>query len=1275
MKKPIRILLVAGAVFIIMAAGIGLLITNPGVQRAIVIKVLASYRPGTHVELDYIKVGFNRAEVRGLHLLQGNVEMSVERAEFDVAILSYLVSGEVNIRRAEVQGLFLDISRLQQKSGRRALDVRGPPPAPSRPTATEPITRPRSRPRKRPAFEGVYVNTRFAIPIRLGTGIFGGRVLLPDLREMNFDLTIDSLGPGQTGNIIFNGNLTDYSPGAPVTLIDLDGSGTLKQAEPSGLAGVFLEIVFQAHGPSLQEKVILHGKLELKLNEQEESYTVSITRPETSEGQEQGEIVFLAVGYDRVAEELTGRFRVDADDEQMAPFALGRPLPDFLAKGQGEVRYNLKSGVGHADGILKLNADHLERLLPELGPVGAVELRAQVDLRLEQTTVFIDKLSILLGDAAGNSLLRLASRQPFRLDTSESLLELPEVWGDLLDIKIDGLPLAWIEPFLDRPSLDIAGGVMRGGFKVVGSGNALSLESTEPLLLEKVRLAFEEWSSFWEVDVSLEPKLAWSRKNLRLDINRLQISSGGNVLLGGKAALRVAFENGRWLPESAAGQFTAYLGEIQKQPFVADFTGMSWKDYTLQTGFDLNFESGVIGIRTARISLLSGGQPVLISRILQPLDIELENPMRGLENLSGDLLNIELKGLSLDLINQLPFTEKPGLALRAEGLLHGSFILSVDGDYYKLDATRPFMAARLSITRNGKPLVDSIDLTVKPTLLWSEKRLEATLKGLDIKSRGLPLLNGSGRAKVHPGEKQPLAFLRGEFEVDLPGVLSQPLMRRYGNLSSGKLRIKFSFDPEHKRSAILLARFENLNPRNDSGSIPLATLGANIDWKPDGSFTAKLPLDITGTDAVTDVVIALNGKITTESRFVEARISGNDFVLDDLKILARALQAGRAPAAARTSPDAASQQSWPDDISPMLSKSKRLPGGTPTVEPEDRAAWAGFTGHVSIDLKRIHAGGGFSIENLQGKLLVEPDRIVLPQIKADLGESSLLVDGEITFNRNLTLPYQFQARIDLQNFDAGKFLTAANPGRPPAVEGIFNIGGRAWSDGYDLPNLLKRMRGQVQMDSAGGLFRVLEAGGEKAQTGAALAGIAGIFLGDKIGGLNTLNRLTAYLREVPYDEVKIEAVRGQDLNINLTNFTVLGPEIHVSGAGMVQYMDNLPVVDQPLRIDALLAAKGQAAYLLNNLGQLTDRKDAFDFYRGPTFSIRGTPANPDYSELFRLLRSSALGAIGYGGRVDLGGESPEQTGQEQTPVQPAEQPFQDPAQQLIREGLRSIFGR
>ena len=1266
MKKTIRILLVAGAVFILMAAGIGLLITNPGVQRAVIIKILESQRPGASIKLDYIKVGFNRAEVRGLHLFLGNLEFSVERAEFEVALLPYLVSGEVNIKHAEVRGLFIDISRLPTKPERQTLDAPGSKLAPFRTTVPKPITRTENRPRRRPSFDSVYDVNRLAIPVRLDNALFEGRVLLPGYREVRFDLSINSLGPGQTGNFAFNGNVADYSPGATITRIDLDGSGTVKQADPSGLADVFLEFDSESHGPSLEGTVLLHGKVEMKLNEKEESYTISLTRPEASEGQV--EILFLDVGYDRVARELTGRFRVDAGAEQLTPFALGHPLPDFLASGQGEVRYNLNSGVGIANGSLKLNADHLERLISKLGAVGAVELLAQTELRFERTTVFIDQLSLSLLDIDGQTLLRMASRQPFRLDTSETLMEFPEVWGDLLDINIDGLPLAWIEPFLDRPGLDIAGGIMRGGFKVVGSGSALSFESTQPLLLKDVRLAFGEWSSFWEMDVSLEPQLAWSDNKLRLDINRLRISTGNDTLLEGKAAFRGVYENGRWFPESAAGQVTVYLEELQKQPFVADFSGMSWKDLTLDTGFELKFESGVIGVRTARISLLSGGHPVLISRILQPVDIELKNPMRGLENLSGDLLNIELKGLSLDMVKQWPLFEEPERAIRlqVEGLIQGTFILSANGGSKKLDATRSFVATRLSIAHNGNPLIDSLDVTVKPALLWSDDRLVIALQGLDIKSLGRHMLNGSGKVEMHPGEKQPLAFLQGDFEVNLPVILNQPYLRQYNNLTSGKLSLKVSLDPKQKRSAILIARFENLSLRNDSGRIPRGTVGVNAVWKADGSFTARLPLDITGTDAVTDVVIRLNGKITTESRHIEARISGNNFVLDDVQIIARAFQAGPATSATRTSQRAASPQGRSDDRFRLSSKYKNIPGRTSTIEPEALAAWAGFTGHAIIDFKRIQAGGGYSIENLQGELILEPDRIVLPHIKADLGESPLVIDGEITFNRNRTLPYQFEARIDLQNFDAGKFLAAANPGRLPAVEGIFNIGGQARSDGSDLPALLKHVRGQVQMDSAGGLFRVLETGGERAQTALALAGIAGIFLGDRIQGLDALSRLTDYLSEVPYDEIKIEAVRGRDLNINLTNFTVLGPEIHVTGAGMVHYRDNLTVMNQPLRIDALLAAKGQAAYLLNDLGQLTSRKDALDYYRGPAFSIRGTPANPDYSELFRVLNSSALGALGFGGRVDLEGQSPEQTEQAQPPVQ---QPYQDPTQQI----MRSIF--
>ncbi len=1269
MNKTIRILLVAGAVFIIIAAGFGLLVTNPEVQRAVVTKILASRRPELPVKLEYIKVGFNRAEVRGLHLLQGDFGMSVERAEFEVELLPLLFRGEVNIKHAEVRGLFLDISRLPTKQARQTLGATGSKPAPSRPTVSKPIIRTENRPRRRPSFDGVYDLNRLAIPVWLDNAVLEGRVLLPGNREVRFDLSINSLGPGQTGNFAFNGNVADYSPGAPITRIDLDGSGTVKQADPSGLADVYLEFDSKAHGPSLQGTVLLHGKVEMKLNEQDESYTISLTGPEASEGQ--GEILFVDAGYDRAARELTGRFRVDADADQFAPFALGHSLPDFLAIGQGEFRYNLKSGVGLANGTLKLNADHFERLIPKLGAVGPIEMIAQTELRFERTTVFIDQLSLSLLDTDGSNLLRMASRQPFRLDTSETLMEFPEVWGDLLDINIDGLPLAWIEPFLDRPGLDIAGGIMQGGFKVVGSGSALNLESTQPLLLKEVRLAFGQWSSFWEMDVSLEPQLALSHNELRLDVKRLRISAGSDALLEGKAAFRVVFESGRWFPESAAGQITAYMEEFQKQPFVADFSGMSWKDLTLNTDFELKFESGVIGVRTARMSLLSGGRPVLISRILQPVDLELKNPMRGLESLSGDLLNIELKGLSLDMVKQWPLFEGPERArrLRVEGLLDGAFILSADGDSKKLDATRSFVVTRLSLAHNGKALVDSLDLTVKPTLLWSENRIAASLKGLDIKSLGRPMLNGSGQVKVHPGEEQPLAFLQGDFEVNFPGFFNQPYLRLYDNFSNGKLNLKVSLDPKQKLSAILIARFENLSLRNDSGRIPRGTVGANVTWKPDGNFTARLPLDITGTEEVTDAIIRLNGKITTESRHVEARISGNNFVLDDLQILARALRDGPALVVIQTFLGAALHQGRSDDRSRLSSKYKGIPGRTPTAESGARAAWAGFTGNAIFDLKRIQTGGGYSIENLQGELLLEPNRIILPHIKIDLGESPLVIDGEITFNRNRTLPYHFDARIDMQNFDAGKFLATANPGRPPAVEGIFNIGGQARSDGSDLPALLKQVRGQVQMESAGGFFRVLESGGERAQTAAALAGIAGIFAGERVSGLNTLNRLTTYLRKVPYDEIKIEAVRGQDLNINLTNFTVLGPEIHVSGAGTVHYRNDLPVMDQPLRIDALLAAKGQAAYLLNDLGQLTSRMDALDYYRGPAFSIRGTPANPDYSELFRVLNSSALGALGFGGRVDLEGQSPEQIEQAQPPAQPAEQPYQDPTQQIIR----SIF--
>ncbi|HQU09529.1 MAG: hypothetical protein B7X06_03355, partial [Verrucomicrobia bacterium 21-51-4] len=167
-----------------------------------------------------------------------------------------------------------------------------------------------------------------------------------------------------------------------------------------------------------------------------------------------------------------------------------------------------------------------------------------------------------------------------------------------------------------------------------------------------------------------------------------------------------------------------------------------------------------------------------------------------------------------------------------------------------------------------------------------------------------------------------------------------------------------------------------------------------------------------------------------------------------------------------------------------------------------------------------------------------------------------------------------------------------------------------------------------------GTFYVLAAGGKAAQAGAAVVGIAGIVnkaTGNKVGQIDTLNRVTQLLQKIDYTEFRIEAKRGSDLNIVLNPFLVQGPELRMFGTGAVTYQDGVAIANQPLLVTTFIDAKGSAAKTFSDIKLLSTEVDSAGYYKGPQFRITGTPANPNFSELNSVLEKAAMGVATSGG--------------------------------------------
>jgi hypothetical protein len=147
---------------------------------------------------------------------------------------------------------------------------------------------------------------------------------------------------------------------------------------------------------------------------------------------------------------------------------------------------------------------------------------------------------------------------------------------------------------------------------------------------------------------------------------------------------------------------------------------------------------------------------------------------------------------------------------------------------------------------------------------------------------------------------------------------------------------------------------------------------------------------------------------------------------------------------------------------------------------------------------------------------------------------------------------------------------------------------------------------------------------------AAIGGLIGAVTGKKeyadyANKPQILTDIAKALSEIPFDQLNVTATRDANLNIVLKDFTLISPEVRLTGEGGVRYMEGVSVLAQPLALQLTLGARGRLADLLKRASLLEDKQDNLGYVAFVVpIKIGGTLAKTDTSELGKALINSAL---------------------------------------------------
>ncbi len=639
---------------------------------------------------------------------------------------------------------------------------------------------------------------------------------------------------------------------------------------------------------------------------------------------------------------------------------------------------------------------------------------------------------------------------------------------------------------------------------------------------------------------------------------------------------------------------------------------------TLDTHFDLTQNAGVTRVDQFDASV-TGEHPVAEVRALQSFEFNAKTKELKVADPAKDLFSFALQGLPLAWTQ--PFLT--GFAVKG-GDLAGTLLASARDGGMHFQSSEPMEVKNFSVERAGQPLMHLDVVTLSLGGDYTQQQGWQAQLAANAEAGDRTIFTLQAKAGCMAGLAQPIKAT-GQFQADLPGVLAQPVFGSQARLTGGAAHVDFQASlAEKKEIEVKLAVTGLASPQTPS--LPAVTADVRAEMAPDGQITFNAPLLFENAGRKSDLAFSGTFQSGAGGMNIDARVASNLIVADDVKVFA-------APLAMKSAPSPVG--SVTPSPSPTSHAEAPVADPGPTSEPRDTTAplrpdlaplWQGVSGHLVLALKKV-VYGQFEVNDIAGELKIGPDALALDQLRAVLGSGGeAKVTGAVNFSGNAPEPYSLKANVAVSDVDSAPLFHALDPSKPPTVEGKFNLSGQFTGSGLNAADLGQRAQGDATLTSKSGIFRGLaKSGGTQVVSGGlSWGGILG-----KSKQLTALGELIATLQEFPYDQINIECTRGQSLDVQLKNFSVISQQLRLTGTGAITYEKGKPVLEQSLALQIQMGVRGDIETLMATIGKTSNQTDELGYTKiDRPIKIGGTPANPDTSDLYAFLKEAGRSALG-----------------------------------------------
>ncbi len=1182
MKLVRPLLVILGIILVICGVAAGLALT-PAIQRWALLRA-ARGRPGLVLGIDGVAAGVSHLSLRGVSLQRNGLTARLDRLEADYSLGEILFSRRLHLRQLFADGLVVDASRRTPGEAQAAA-VGVPAAAP-----------------------GLLAQLQLPVELVLEDVRVTGRALLPGTAgrapvEADFKLTGGRFAPGQEGSLLLVATLKNPVAGAPVSALNVQVSLRATQTMARSFGTVALTAVVDAEGRGLSGQSQLKITANLQKGPAGEDYTVSVDT--LLHGTAENLLaVHAGLGLPAGRNDYSGNWKLKARTAQLEPFSLGGALPDFDAHGEGLFTFLPATGEIRLLGSLEAGVSRLEVLEPAWRAIGAVRLHAGFNVAESDGVVRLNQLGIsLAGDAP---VLELTATGAAELNLKEGRLQVGGTTvGEVLRLKLLGLPLAWVRPFVSRA--DISGGMITGEFAVTAAKDRLVASSIAPLRIDILNVVERGRLLLAQAGLSLSAEAVMTEQDVSLRLADLSVTTPAGDAITVQAEVTLPL--------------TAHPPVAITASYRADLPGLlaPWLPpgrIKAAGAADLTLAADKLELRRLETSVSdAGGRTLCEVAALRPFTLDLAT-RRAVTGAGGavDLLRLAVGRLPLDRLPlNLPGAKLGGVAEQ------GEFVLAADGGRLTGRTTSPLRLANVSLSRDGRPALTGLALALSPTCELNG-RISAKAQTGDVTVRtaeGATLLTFKGEAT-----RTPEAGLSGSlaFNLEMPALSTQPIFSGAEAVTAGRatgeIRAAFAGAGSQVEARMTL---NGLVARDDGQTLPVANLSFRAVVADNGRISVQAPLLLDRAGQRSDLNFALD--LTPEGRVfaLDGRLTGEHVELADALAVLGVFTVSGTPAATEPAP-----------VAPQ-----------PKAGADTAPAWSRFHGQLRLDARSVTRGTDWAMTGLAGLVTLEPARLVLTKLEAAFGEKGrLAAKAEVSFTGG-TQPYALTGDFALTEFDAGKLFKALEPAKPATVEGVFTVAGNFTGSGETLDRTLERTQGTFELTSRQGIFRGLQRTSNKismtskaVELGASVLG--SIFGSEKAtkaaekvaGSAYFVDQLAQTLGELNYDQLNVKLTRDASLNVTLEDISLVAPEIRLTGKGTITHVADKPLLLQPLSATLALAGRGKTEELLGKLRLLSGARDELGYARTKeTVTLGGTLARPDPTAFFTRIATARLGDL------------------------------------------------